>query len=187
MSWQIFKNNILRVANDPISIRNTEQVANLYAMEYDSAIRRGADILHNVSILSGNLPMMIQLFNLALKQGLNTNSPQFSLVNSMGNGVISYWSGATMNVVPIPLMPAPGTIQNILVTSNIVSNPGTWSVYPPIPPTNSTSIIIDTFIAAATLHLTTITGLINTLSLYPAAPSPIPGPAIIPWTGYRVL
>lgn len=53
-------------------------------------------------------------------------------------------------------------------------------------PTNNTSAIIDDFINYATQHLTTVSGVINTISLYPAVPTPVPGPGVISWTGYTV-
>jgi hypothetical protein len=51
-------------------------------------------------------------------------------------------------------------------------------------PTNNTSIIIDEFIAYATAHLQTVSGVINTVSLYP--PLGTPGPGIVLWSGYTV-
>jgi GH24 family phage-related lysozyme (muramidase) len=53
-----------------------------------------------------------------------------------------------------------------------------------INPTDVTALIVDEFIRNATTHLTTVSGIINTLSLYP--PSPTPAPGIINWTGYTV-
>jgi predicted chitinase len=53
-----------------------------------------------------------------------------------------------------------------------------------IQPTNSTGLIIDDFINYANAHLSTISGIINTISLYP--PLQTPGPAVIMWTGYTV-
>lgn len=53
-------------------------------------------------------------------------------------------------------------------------------------PTNNTSAIIDDFINYATQHLTTVSGVINTISLYPGVPTPVPGPGVISWTGYTV-
>jgi putative chitinase len=55
-----------------------------------------------------------------------------------------------------------------------------------LPPSNNTSAIIDDFITYATQHLTTVSGVITTVSLYPAAPTPVPGPGAITWTGYTV-
>jgi GH24 family phage-related lysozyme (muramidase) len=53
-----------------------------------------------------------------------------------------------------------------------------------INPTNNTSLIIDEFIQYATTHLQTVSGVINTISLYP--PIPTPGPGVVNWTGYTV-
>jgi hypothetical protein len=53
-----------------------------------------------------------------------------------------------------------------------------------IPPTNNTSLIIDDFILYATAHLSTVTGVVNTISLYP--PLATPGPGILTWSGYQV-
>ena len=53
-----------------------------------------------------------------------------------------------------------------------------------IEPTNNTGLIIDDFINYANAHLSTISGIINTISLYP--PLQTPGPAVIMWSGYTV-
>jgi hypothetical protein len=53
-----------------------------------------------------------------------------------------------------------------------------------IPPTKNAGLIVDDFISYATLHLSTVSGIINTVSLYP--PLGTPGPGIINWTGYMV-
>jgi len=129
MSWQIFKDNILRYANSPESIQDIDTVAKLYATEYDAAIKRGSDTLNHVSIKKGNVDAMESLFKVALLAGQSTNGP-YDLVGQMGNGVIAYWTGATLNEFPIPIIPAPGSTSNVGVSSNIVVNPGIWQ--PPI-------------------------------------------------------
>lgn len=53
-----------------------------------------------------------------------------------------------------------------------------------IEPTKNTSLIVDDFISAAIQHLTTVSGIITTTSLYPPASTPAPG--IIQWTGYNI-
>jgi putative chitinase len=53
-----------------------------------------------------------------------------------------------------------------------------------IPPTKNSAIIVDDFISYATLHLSTVSGIINTVSLYP--PLGTPGPGVIMWTSYMV-
>lgn len=55
-----------------------------------------------------------------------------------------------------------------------------------IDPTKNTSLIIDDFIQYATQHLTTVSGIVNTISLYPTVPTPTPAPGVLNWTGYTV-
>ena len=52
-----------------------------------------------------------------------------------------------------------------------------------IQPNNNTEIIIDSFILMAKIHLTTVSGITITTSLYPGG---FVGPGIINWTGYNV-
>ena len=59
-------------------------------------------------------------------------------------------------------------------------------MYPPIKPVEKQETMIDMFILAALIHLFTIGGIIQTTSLYPSAPSPIPSPGVISWTAYLI-
>ena len=188
MSWSLFKRNVLRKTNPNTNPSLTvPQVAKVWANEYDAAVKRGKDFINLESIRTGNKQIMESLFQVALLKGLATPPGQdFSLPNEFGNGVKAYWAGAQMNPFPIPLIPAPGTIQNIAVNSNIVSNIGVWPMYPPIKPARRQEIMVNMFVLAAIVHLFSIGGFIQTTSLYPSAPSPVPGPAIIVWTGYLI-
>ena len=188
MSWSLFKRNVLRKTNPNTNPSLTvPQVAKVWANEYDAAVKRGKDFINLESIRTGNKQIMESLFQVALLKGLATPPGQdFSLPNEFGNGVKAYWAGAQMNPFPIPLIPAPGTIQNIAVNSNVVSNIGVWPMYPPIKPARRQEIMVNMFVLAAIVHLFSIGGFIQTTSLYPSAPSPVPGPAIIVWTGYLI-
>jgi hypothetical protein len=126
MSWETFKQNILRVANNPQSINDIDIVAKTYATEYDAAVKRGGDTVNSVPIKKGNLSAMEQIFKSALQKGLASTEP-YDLVGEMGKGVIAYWTGATLNEFPIPIIPAQGAAQNVGVVTNIVINPGTWA------------------------------------------------------------
>lgn len=53
-----------------------------------------------------------------------------------------------------------------------------------IQPNNNSEILINDFINYATIHLTTISGVANTISLYP--PNGTPAPGIVTWTGYTI-
>ena len=55
-----------------------------------------------------------------------------------------------------------------------------------IPPNNNPELIINDFILYATGHLASVSGIINTISLYPGPVSPVPGPGVILWTGYQI-
>ena len=125
MSWQIFKQNLIQFANNPDSINDIDAVAKKWADEYDEAVKRGKDVLNQVSIKKGNKEAMQQLFKVALQKGLSSTAP-YDLVGEMGKGVIAYWTGATLNEFPIPIIPATGATSNISVTANIVLNAGTW-------------------------------------------------------------
>ena len=59
-------------------------------------------------------------------------------------------------------------------------------MYPPLKPAKKQVIMVNMFILAATVHLFSVGGIIQTTSLYPSAPSPIPSPAVIPWTAYLI-
>lgn len=125
MSWELFKQNILKYSNNPESIKDIDQVAKFYAREYDLAIKRGYDSMNLVTMKRGNVKAMEKLFKIALRGGLNSTSP-YDLVGKMGPGVITYWTGGILNELPIPLIPSPGSIANVSVVSNTVTNPGVW-------------------------------------------------------------
>ena len=126
MSWEIFKQNMLRTLNSPESLTDLDVVADKWAKEYDAAVKRGFDTINQVALKKGNVEIMKQLIKLALLKG-QTSQTQYDLVGEMGKAVQAYWSGAIMNEFPIPLIPAPGSIQNVSVVTNIVTSPGVWT------------------------------------------------------------
>ena len=182
MSWKIFRDNVLSVVSDPSKIASTQQVADVFAIEYDACIKRGGDSTNKIPIKTGNVELMKIIFNSKLQSGLSQTTP-YQLVTGMGEGVIAYWQTAILNNV-IPLIPAPGSVANVAHISNKITDAGKWPNMPPIPPTNSYVAIVDSFILASFIHLSTIKGNIYTTSLYP--PVGNPGPGILPWTGYFV-
>jgi hypothetical protein len=125
MSWQIFKERILQVSRDPRSIRSISDLARLWAVEYQAAIRRGGDTLHLIPLANGNLTGLEAGIRSALERGLYS-SVDYDLVGAMGPAISTYWTGATMSTIPTPVVPAPGSTSNIAVQSNMVTNPGIW-------------------------------------------------------------
>lgn len=126
MSWALFKANILKYANNPNTLPDLQRVAKLWTTEYDAAIKRGYDTVNFVKVKQGNTKLMEELVYAALLKGQTSKQP-YDLVGELGKAVQAYWTGAVLNEVPIPFIPAVGAISNIAVTSNVVINVGTWT------------------------------------------------------------
>ena len=105
MSWVTFKQNIVRLSENPQAIGDIDLVAKTYAEEYDACIKRGMDVISMASVKKGNVEMMKTLFKFALQQG-QLSTVAYDLVGAMGGGVIAYWSSAALNEFPIPIIPA---------------------------------------------------------------------------------
>ena len=191
MSWGIFKSNMKRYMANPTGVPSSQAWAKKLTTEYDMCMRRGIQGINLCSIQKGNSDIMETLVNLACIKcfALQKPFPPLStspIIKELGQAVKAYWTGATMNPFPIPPIPAPGSIQNIVVTPNICINPGTWIAQFELPPVESPNFFLDAFVLVAQIHLITLKGVIYTNSLYPSAPSPIPGPGVIQWSGYIV-
>lgn len=126
MSWALFKANILKYANNPNTLPDLQRVAKLWTTEYDAAIKRGYDTVNFVKVKQGNTKLMEELVYAALLKGQTSKQP-YDLVGELGKAVQAYWTGAVLNEVPIPFIPAVGATSNIAVTSNVVINVGTWT------------------------------------------------------------
>ena len=187
MSWSVFKQTLKLTMSRPEIVSSPDVFAETLATAYLSAVSLGTDLLNLSRLQRGNYDAMKALFKLALLKGISTQPPQrFSLVNELGEGVKAFWGGAQMTPFPIPLIPAPGSTSNVSVVSNIVVNPGNWPKFPPLFPARNTDIFIDQFILASIIHLFSIQGVIQTVSLYPGPISPIPGPGFINWRFFLV-
>lgn len=128
--------------NSPESINDIDLVARTFATEYDAAIRRGGDTVNSVALKTGNVQIMEQLFKAALQKGLTSTQP-YDLVGEMGQGVVAYWTGATLNEFPFPVIPAVGSVQNVGVVSNVVVNAGVWAPAITLPPNKSVLSVYD--------------------------------------------
>jgi LAS superfamily LD-carboxypeptidase LdcB len=129
MSWEIFKQNILNTVTNPESINSTDTVADLYATEYDAAVKRGADILFQSKMKTGNVQSLKLLIKSALDNGISQKEP-YDLVGEMGKGVLAYWAGAQLDPSSVPspptTPPATGAVQNIQIVSIVCTNSGQW-------------------------------------------------------------
>jgi hypothetical protein len=125
MSWEIFKQTILRVANNPESISDRNTVAKLYAKAYDDAIKTGGDTNNKTRLIEGNVELMRQGFLAALEKGVTTHGP-YDLVAQMGDGVKAYWTNATMDKYPVPTDLPEGAVANINIAENKITDVGNW-------------------------------------------------------------
>lgn len=187
MSWSIFRENMNQFYQSVGEVDG--KIAKKLAVEYDACMKRGGDSLYGISVKEGNVERLEQLFQFAFDIGSRTIGP-YDIIGALGRGVTAYWVGATMNIIakpprqPIPSIPATGAISNIAVVKNIVLSPGVFPPSTPLPPSPTPQLFLSTFINNATIHLTTLNGLIVTVSTYPPVGAPAPG--LLNWSGYRV-
>lgn len=235
MSLSKFTLNVTKFLARPLfgnPIQSKEELSQFLTLEYDVLIRSGNQLLTGFGVLNGNTTLMEQTLNGAFNKNLNSNSTPSTILDDMGQAIISYWTGAQLIPGAPPILPSLGSINNITTTSAIVTNPGKW-VTIPLPPfpdngvnqpennnlnaTNQREVGNQNFIqnlvegqsttspsqnddsdlpsnpfvvnlvSGILLHLTTVSGIYNTISLYPSFPSPIPSPGIVPWTTYTIL
>jgi len=160
--------------------KNMPGFAKAFTLAYDTAIKSGKESISPIPVMKGNTSGMEAQINSFLST--TQNSKSLTLLDVIGPAVITYWTGATMMLIP-PLPPAPGSIKNIALVQGTVLNAGSWSPIP-VPPNNNPSTFLDAFISAAKIHLTTVNGLYVTVSAYPPFGAPAPG--ALPWVGYMV-
>ena len=187
MSWNLFKVNMLLYMNNPIGIVTPVQFATKLATEYDSCMRRGGQLIGKNAIMVGNLPLMLSLITVGQFKAITKTQPgKHDFLADIGKAVEGYWTGATLMPFPIYPIPAPGSIQNLIINSAMVTNPGKWPKVPFEIPTKSSLTFLESFVMFAKIHLFTLQGMFMTTSLYPSVPSPIPAPGVANWVGYTI-
>jgi hypothetical protein len=187
MSWKLFKVNMLLYMNNPIGIVTPVQFAIKLTQEYDSCMRRGGQLIGKESVLVGNIGLMTTLLTVAQAKAITKTQPgKHNFLMDVGDAIKGYWTGATLQPFPIYPIPAPGSIQNIILNSGMVTNPGQWPTTPFEIPTKSCLTFIEAFVMFAKIHLFTLQGMFMTTSLYPSVPSPIPAPGVANWVGYLI-
>lgn len=187
MSWNLFKVNMLLFMNNPIGIVTPVQFATKLATEYDSCMRRGGQLIGKNSILFGNIALMIPLIVVGQAKAITKTQPsKHNFLADVGKAIEGYWTGATLNPFPIYPIPAPGSIQNLIITQAMVTNPGKWPEVPFEIPTKSSLVFLEAFVMFATIHLFTVQGMMMTTSLYPGPIAPVPAPGVVNWLGYTI-
>lgn len=187
MSWKLFKVNMLLYQNNPLGVVAFPQYAAKLAMEYDMCMRRGGELINKNPVAAGNIPLFTTMMTVAHTTALTKGTPgKHAFLKDVGNAVKGYWTGATLLPFPTPLIPAPGSAQNIIANSAMVTSPGTWPNVPFEIPTDSCLTFLDMMVLFMQIHLFSLKGMYMTTSLYPSAPAPIPGPGVLNWIGYSI-
>lgn len=186
MSVKVFKTNMRSYMETPIEGETYQDFSAKLTKEYDNLIRRGGQIINNVSVDKTNTNSMENILNNELNIALHNNNKNYDIINKFGNGIIMYWTGTTLNKFPTPIIPAKGAFKNQSTTNAIVLHPGKFPNMGSQPPINNVDSFLDVFILAIQIHLSTISGIYNTISLYPGFPIVSPAPGILEWTGYSI-
>lgn len=187
MSWSLFKVNMLLYMNNPIGIVTPVQFATKLATEYDSCMRRGGQMIGKEAVLVGNLPLMLTLITVGQTKAITKTQPgKHDFLADIGKAVEGYWTGATLQPFPVYPIPAAGSLQNLILNSGMVTNPGKWPKVPFEIPTKSSLTFIEAFVMFAKIHLFTLQGMFMTTSLYPSVPSPVPAPGVANWIAYMI-
>jgi len=186
MGWGIFKQNMKSYMEAEGGSPSQADFAAKLTKEYDNCVKSFGTQNPNLSkIQKGNTSLMEVQIKACLAEGFSKQSGSFPWIKKLGPAVLGYWTGLTLTGPPPP-PPAPGSIANIQFVAGTCNNPGQWSTDIPTPPNQNVMIFINGFVAAAQIHLTSVSGIINTISLYPAGPSPVPGPGVIMWSTFTV-
>jgi hypothetical protein len=185
MSFDIFKQSMNAYMGNQEGIASYQDFAKKLTLEYDMCMRRGYQSINSVFLQKGNTELMETMVILACGTALQKQEGLHGIINDIGKAVVGYWTGATLNNFPPPIIPAVGSFQNISTTSALVTNPGEFPDMGTQVPTMDINVFLDMLIIAMTIHLTTITGMYMTLSMYPGVPVTI-APGILTWTGFTV-
>lgn len=170
----------------PEGVVSYAQFANKLTTEYDLCIRRGFQTTNNIPIQTPNKAGMLTLVTLACQKAFAVQQGPHTFIDDIGKGVLLYWTGATLITGIPPIIPADGAVSNITSTSASVTNPGTWSPNGPESPTNNVNDFLDALVSGMKNHITTVSGLYITVSIYPGFPLVPPAPGIRTWTGWTV-
>lgn len=185
MSWKQFENEVAEQME--IGFKNPDDFARFFTDKYDECVKRGVDFITLNPVSKGNKDLMysmLQIVNLTSAAAL-TPALYDLYFKMLGDAVVGYWSGAKLQTIVIPLIPAVGSIANIGVKNNIVTIPGQWPKSK-VRPMKNVRIFLKTFSTFARIHLLSLKGLCTTVSLYPPLPGII-GDGIIQWSGYKVV
>jgi predicted chitinase len=158
------------------------------AVAYDMAMKSppAGDLIAGNPVLAGNVVGMELVFKSVFLQQA-TSPDQLDLIKLLGNGFVTYWTGATLAPMkPLALAPPLATPPSLAVLSILCTNPGTTAQIPTFVYKGEPNVdtFINNFITAADLHLRTVSGIFNVTALYGTPPTAIASPGIVNWVGF---
>lgn len=180
MPWNSFESTMEQLMSNHIYGKDMDGWAKQFTNNYHLAILSGGDLLNGIKVLKPNKAGMENMLKLKLKSVQPSTST--TLLDVIGSAVVMYWTGATMQLVPPPKIPAPGALKNVATIQGLVTNPGSWGPIPVKPNTNS-KIFISAFKSAAMAHLMTVSGQFIVTAIYPPN---VTAPGVVMWSGYKV-
>ena len=186
MSLEVFKRNMLNYMEYQPGVKSIEDFAKYFTLQYDMLIRRSYQTMNQVMIQESNTDLMEKMMILAGQMALQKQEGLYDIINRYGKAIKMYWLGATLYQFPVPIIPAVGSYQNIFTTSAYVTNPGEFPDMREQFPTNNSKSFIDILSLAIQIHLLTVEGIYNTVSLYPGFPTVPPAPGFLPWKGFTI-
>jgi predicted chitinase len=161
-----------------------KQLANAYDMAMK--IPPAGDSVAGNPVLAGNVVGMELMFKSVFLQQA-TSPEQLDLIKLLGNGFVTYWTGATLAPMkPLAIAPPLATPPSLAVLSILCTNPGTTAQIPPFfyKGEQNVDTFINNFITAADIHLRTVSGIFNVTALYGTPPTAITAPGIVNWVGF---
>ena len=184
MSWAQFEREVVEKMESQ-GLKDAAAFAKFFSTKYDQCVKRGVDVVTKNNISKGNINVMQSTLEsvLTVAAAYKMNNIFDLYFNLIGASVVSYWAGATLNKAKIPLLPAVGSTSNMGVKQNYITFPGSWPQVQQ-PPMKDARAFVNSFIMYAKIHLTTITGICETSSIYPPAGTLMDG--FVPWMGYKI-
>lgn len=185
MAFALFKQSMLSYMQNQDGIKDFKDFAKKITSEYDQCIQRGTQTSNFVPIQKGNTKLMESLVTIACMTALGKQSGLHTFADDIGKGVIGYWTGATLQLIP-PAIPATTSIINVQSLAAFSTSPGTWTPVGPNPPTDDSGMFLDILIAGMQTHIVTPQFTYTTISLYPGPTGPVSLPGAVLGAGFTI-
>ena len=167
-------------------VESYDDFSEFFTQQYNQVVSTGKQTLNEIPIDKPKIDDMEMQIKLACRTALGVQDGNHNFIDDIGNGVLAYWTAAEL-MTPIPPIQIPkGAVQNIESTKSICTNPGEWKKIGEIFPVDNSEVFIDRLISKLKIHLTTIEGIYQTTSLYPAGIALVSLPGIVEWKGWTI-